>query len=103
MAAVSFDATKERPEGGGSESPQVAGLRRSPPERRDHASREQLLHRVRAEFNELRGLKLTLAQARRLFALREDVCQRVLNTLMREGLLHVGAGGLYARSDLSRP
>jgi hypothetical protein len=35
--------------------------------------------------------------------LREDVCQRVLNTLMREGLLHVGVGGLYARSDLSRP
>jgi hypothetical protein len=56
-----------------------------------------LLHRVRAEFDELRGLKLTFAQVRRLFGLRDDVCQRVLDTLMREGFLYVGVGELYER------
>jgi hypothetical protein len=101
MAVVSLHAAQERPARGGSDNPQVAGCRRSPPDRRNHASRQQLLHRVRAEFDELRGLKLTLAQARRLFGLREDVCQRVLNTFVREGLLHAGAGYLYARRDLS--
>ena len=71
--------------------------RQSLPERRNDASREQLLHRVRAEFEELRGLRLTLAQARRLLGVREDVCVRILNTLIRDGLLRITPEHLYAR------
>jgi len=41
-----------------------------------------------------------LAQAGRLFGLREDTCVRVLNTLIRDGLLFVTAEGLYARRRL---
>jgi hypothetical protein len=55
---------------------------------------------VRAEFDELQGLKLTLAQAERLFCLREDVCLRILDTLIREGLLVLRPGPLYARRDI---
>jgi hypothetical protein len=102
MAATSLDALQERLAYGGSEDPQVAAFRRSPSDRRNHASRQQLLHRVRAEFDELRGLNLTFAQAQRLFGLREDVCRRVLNALMCEGLLRVGADDLYVRSEVSR-
>ena len=75
----------------------LPNLRQSLPDRRDHASREHLLHRVRAEFDELQGLKLTLPQARRLFGLPEDICLRVLNALVRDGLLWVGPDRLYAR------
>jgi len=52
------------------------------PERRNHASREQLLARVRAEFQELPSLRLTRGQAQRLFGLRADICDRVLATLV---------------------
>lgn len=67
------------------------------PDRRNHAGREQLLCRVRAEFEELGGLKLTLPQAQRLFDLREDICRRVLDTLVEAGLLCTTADSLYVR------
>jgi hypothetical protein len=67
------------------------------PDRRDARSREQLLARVRAEFEEMPCLRLTLAQAVRLFALREDVCARVLATLVNERALWRGLDGQYAR------
>ena len=65
--------------------------------RRDEQSREQLLRRVRAEFDEMPCLRLTLAQAARLFTLRQDVCARVLDTLVHEHLLWRTADGRYAR------
>jgi hypothetical protein len=52
------------------------------PDRRDPVSREQLLNRVRAEFEEMPCLRLTRSQAQRLFGLRSDVCARVLETLV---------------------
>ena len=56
----------------------MPAVRGTPADRRNHASRQQLLQRVRAEFDELRGLKLRVGQVRRLIGLREDVCQRIL-------------------------
>jgi hypothetical protein len=56
-------------------------------ERRNGASRNTLVHRVSAEFNEMPCLLLTRGQARRLFALRADVCDRVLATLVADGTL----------------
>ena len=83
--------------GGKAPGARLTGWRPSLPDRRNHASREELLRRVRTEFEELEGLKLTLAQAQRLFGLREDACVRVLNTLVREGLLCVQPDELYMR------
>ena len=66
-----------------------------PRERRDHASRAAVVRRVRAEYQEMPGLRLTLAQAQRLFGIRDDVCVRVLNTLVRQEVLRVDANGAF--------
>jgi hypothetical protein len=56
-------------------------------ERRNQRSREALLTRVVAEFEEMPCLRLTGQQAQRLFDLRADVCQRLLGALLRDGTL----------------
>jgi hypothetical protein len=43
---------------------------------------DDLLRRVQAEFLEMPGLRVTRAQARRLWALDEDVCEAVLVALV---------------------
>ena len=71
------------------------------PERRDAASREWLLRRVRAEFNELRGLTLTLAQGQRLFGLRDDICRRVFEGLVVDGFLRRTPTQSFARTRIT--
>jgi hypothetical protein len=56
-------------------------------DRRSQESRELLLRRVRGEFGEMPCLSLTLPQAIRLFGLREDICRRVLDTLVADETL----------------
>ena len=73
------------------------GAAQSLEERRRPGAREQLLLRVAAEFNEMPGQKLTLSQAIRLFSLRDDICVRVLATLIRDGLLLRTSDELYAK------
>ena len=65
------------------------------PYRRNSASRAQLLHRIRAEFREMPCLRLTCAQAQRLFGIRQDVCERVFAALVEEGLLTCGPDARY--------
>jgi hypothetical protein len=67
------------------------------PDRRDKASREQLLCRVRAEFEEMPSLRLTRGQAQRLFGLRPDVCDRVLAALISDHILYHDQDGRYRR------
>jgi hypothetical protein len=43
--------------------------------------------RIRAEFGEMPGLKLTLPQAARLFNLERARCERVLGALVDDGAL----------------
>jgi hypothetical protein len=43
---------------------------------------DDLLRRVRAEFIEMPGLRVTRAQARRLWALDETLCEIVLAALV---------------------
>jgi hypothetical protein len=100
MAAAPVDVAQNDRAGGASRSSQVPAFQQTPPDRRNPASREQLLRRVRAEFDELQGLTLTLAQAERLFCLREDVCVRILDTLIREGLLVLRPDALYVRREI---
>jgi hypothetical protein len=56
-------------------------------DRRNHSSRLELLERVYGEFQEMPCLRLTAAQAQRLFGLRADVCERLLTGLVADGWL----------------
>jgi hypothetical protein len=49
--------------------------------------RDELLQRVYAGFQEMPCLRLTAAQAQRLFGLRADVCERLLTELVADGWL----------------
>jgi hypothetical protein len=54
-----------------------------------------IVARVRGEFTEMPGLSPTLAQAARLFGLRAEECQGVLELLLREEFLRCGPDGQY--------
>jgi hypothetical protein len=57
----------------------------------------QLLERIRGEFLEMPGLKLTTAQACRLWNLKEERCREALDTLIAEGfLLRTPSGAFIA-------
>lgn len=70
------------------------------PERRNLAMREQLIQRVRNEFEEMPGLRLTLGQARLLFDLDADCCERVLSALLQTGFLTRTRNEQFGRRDL---
>ena len=48
---------------------------------------DDVLIRLRAEFLEMPGLRLTFAQAMRLWGLSEEDCQRVIDALIRSCFL----------------
>jgi hypothetical protein len=48
---------------------------------------EQLAIRVRAEFREMPGLRLTVRQAERLWGLDPDVCAQVVDVLVSRAIL----------------
>ena len=56
-----------------------------------------LINRIRGEFLEMPGLRLTLAQAQRLCGVERALCQRVLGTLVETGLMCVKTDGTYTR------
>jgi hypothetical protein len=58
-----------------------------------------LLVRIESEYNEMPGLKLTEAQARRLWNLDSNTCSLVLATLLRQHFLKRTARGTYIRSS----
>jgi hypothetical protein len=60
------------------------------------------LERLRAEFLEMPGLRLTVAQAARLCSIEATICQAALNALVEAGFLRRGADGVYARTTEER-
>ncbi len=76
-----------------------AGSVRPGDRRRNPQWRARLELRARAEFSEMPGLHLTVVQAQRLFGLRGDICQRILDALVREGFLTRMDHGAYVRRD----
>ena len=48
---------------------------------------DTLFHRIRAEYKEMPGLRLTPAQAARLFNLDLTHCAEILSTLVNSGTL----------------
>jgi hypothetical protein len=59
---------------------------------------EAMLRRAREEFREMPGLRLTFAQAMRLWGLNEDDCRRVLEALIRSCDLQRTATGEVVRA-----
>ena len=61
-----------------------------------------MLHRIRGEFREMPGLKLTIAQAARLWHLDPDSSRVFLDALVTDGVLRRKADGVYlVASDTS--
>jgi hypothetical protein len=59
-----------------------------------------LLLRIESEYREMPGLKLTEAQARRLWDLDGDTCSLILTTLMEQRFLKCTANGTYVRATV---
>ncbi len=68
---------------------------------------DALLKRIRAEFLEMPGLRVTRDQAQRLCGVERAACQRVLDALVDTKFLCVKPNGTYARltdgSERARP
>jgi hypothetical protein len=60
---------------------------------------QDLARRVRGEFLEMPGLRLTLQQARRLWRLDETACNAVLAALVEARFLARTADGSFVRQD----
>jgi DNA-binding GntR family transcriptional regulator len=56
-----------------------------------------LLSRIRGEYLEMPGMRLTLEQAQRLCGVERTLCRRMLDTLVAEKFLRVESDGMYAR------
>ena len=67
---------------------------------------QNTVERLRAEFLEMPGLRLTLTQIHRFCGLERSVCSAALEALVKERFLCANADGTYARltdGDSSRP
>jgi hypothetical protein len=60
-------------------------------------SADKLLHRLRAEYLETTGLRLTFEQVQRFCGVEPTMCQLVLDVLVDEKFLCVKSDGHYAR------
>ena len=70
----------------------------------DHLSRprpsraiDMLSQRIRSEYREMPGLRLTLAQAARLWGMDLSTCERVLASLIERRVLKRALNGTYVR------
>jgi hypothetical protein len=64
---------------------------------------DEVLQRIQGEFVEMPGLRLTAAQAQRLWGLERDVCHALLGALVDARFLAQTRDGAYVRLDGARP
>lgn len=64
---------------------------------------DEVLQRIQGEFVEMPGLRVTAAQARRLWSLERDVCEALLGALVDAKFLARTRDGAYIRMDSARP
>ncbi len=69
----------------------------APPPQRGRTDDVSACQRVRAEYLEMPGLRLTEAQAARLLGLELHVCTKVLATLVADGFLGRTRDGRFMR------
>jgi len=60
-------------------------------------SREEILRRIRGEYLEMPGLRLTCVQAQRLWGLDARTCASALDALVEDQFLCVGKDCAYGR------
>jgi len=58
-----------------------------------------LVHRIQSEFLEMPGLRLTIEQASRLWALDRDTSRTILDRLTEVGFLSRSREGAYIRAS----
>jgi hypothetical protein len=58
-----------------------------------------MVYRVREEFREMPGLRLTPAQATRLWGVEHDMCRAVIDRLVAASYLRWTASGAVTRAD----
>ena len=63
---------------------------------------DDVLQRMQGECMEMPGLRLTAAQARRLWGLESDVCTALLGSLVDARFLVQTRDGRFVRSDDAR-
>lgn len=63
---------------------------------------ESLVARIRGEFSEMPGLRLTLTQACRLWQLDASTCEALLEQLVRESFLYKSDNGAYIALPIFR-
>lgn len=59
---------------------------------------DTLIERVRAEFDEMPGMRLTVSQASRLFGLDEELCRSVVERLVSAEYLKKMENGAVIRA-----
>ena len=64
---------------------------------------EDVLNRLRSEFLQAPGLRLTPEQVQRLCGVERTICQLVLDSLVETKFLCLKAGGTYARMSVEHP
>jgi hypothetical protein len=60
---------------------------------------EVVVRRVREEFREMPGLRVTPAQATRLWGLEDETCRAVIDALVVTSFLRWAAGGTVTRAE----
>jgi len=66
-------------------------------------AQQTMLKRIRAEYLEMPGLRLTFLQVQRLCGVEPSVCRAVLDSLVEERFLCVKSNGTYARMSEGQP
>ena len=61
---------------------------------------ENVVERIRAEFEEMPGLILTMPQASRFFGIDQDLTRSVMDRLVSSAYLRWTSGGAVARTGL---
>jgi hypothetical protein len=64
---------------------------------------QETIERLRAEFLEMPGLRLTVEQVHRLCGVERRLCADVLDALVREEFLCLKSDGSYARLSDGQP
>jgi hypothetical protein len=64
---------------------------------------DDVLQRIQGEFLEMPGLRLTAAQAQRLWGLERDVCNALLGALIDARFLAQTRDGAFVRMDGAQP
>ena len=64
---------------------------------------DEVLQRIQGEFVEMPGLRLTPAQAQRLWGLERDVCDALLGALVDAKFLSQTRDGAFVRQDGALP